>query len=70
MRASEAQRCKRDRAIAAEDATFGLSEINWGIIPAGIVTKSLAEVMSQRDAMYYIMTGETFTGTQATAVRK
>src|ERR1700739_4529362 len=24
-----------DLAIAAEDATFGLSEINWGIIPAG-----------------------------------
>ena len=58
-----------DLAIASEDATFGLSEINWGIIPAGIVTKSLAEVMSQRDAMYYIMTGETFTGTQAAEMK-
>ncbi|GIX15217.1 MAG: hypothetical protein KatS3mg118_3176 [Paracoccaceae bacterium] len=28
-----------DLAIAAEDARFGLSEINWGIIPAGIVTR-------------------------------
>ncbi|MEW5424404.1 p-hydroxycinnamoyl CoA hydratase/lyase [Amorphus sp. 3PC139-8] len=58
-----------DLAVAAEDATFGLSEINWGIIPAGIVTKSLAEVMSQRDALYYIMTGETFTGRQAAEMR-
>ena len=27
-----------DLAIADEKAVFGLSEINWGIIPAGIVT--------------------------------
>ncbi|CDZ46321.1 p-hydroxycinnamoyl CoA hydratase/lyase [Neorhizobium galegae] len=54
-----------DLAIASEDAIFGLSEINWGIIPAGIVTKSVLETMSFRDAMYYIMTGETFTGQQA-----
>ena len=27
-----------DLAIAAEEATFGLSEINWGIIPGGNVT--------------------------------
>ena len=49
-----------DLAICADDAEFGLSEINWGIIPAGIVTKSVSMVMNQRDAMYYIMTGETF----------
>jgi trans-feruloyl-CoA hydratase/vanillin synthase len=54
-----------DLAIASEEAVFGLSEINWGIIPAGIVTKSVLETMSFRDAMYYIMTGETFTGRQA-----
>ena len=29
-----------DLAVAAESAVFGLSEINWGIIPAGIVTKA------------------------------
>ena len=51
-----------DLAIAAEDAAFGLSEINWGIIPAGTVTKAVASVMGQRDCMYYIMTGETFDG--------
>ncbi|MGA2392950.1 MAG: p-hydroxycinnamoyl CoA hydratase/lyase [Candidatus Lustribacter sp.] len=54
-----------DLAIAAEDAVFGLSEINWGIIPAGIVTKAVAQVMNQRDALYYIMTGETFDGRRA-----
>ncbi len=57
-----------DLAIASEDATFGLSEINWGIIPAGTVTKAVASVMGQRDAMYYIMTGETFDGRRAAAM--
>jgi len=54
-----------DLAVAAEDATFGLSEINWGIIPAGIVTKAVAAALRQRDALYYIMTGETFDGRRA-----
>src|SRR6476469_5542995 len=57
-----------DLAIAAEEATFGLSEINWGIIPGGVVTKAVAQVMSQRDALYYIMTGETFDGRKAAAM--
>lgn len=51
-----------DLAIAANEAKFGLSEINWGIIPAGIVTRTVAEVMNHRAAMYYIMTGEAFGG--------
>ncbi len=54
-----------DLAIAADEAQFGLSEINWGIIPAGVVTKALSDVMGQRDCMYYIMTGELFDGRQA-----
>jgi trans-feruloyl-CoA hydratase/vanillin synthase len=54
-----------DLAIAAKDAQFGLSEINWGIIPAGNVTRAIAEVMGQRNALYYIMTGETFSGSKA-----
>jgi len=36
-----------------------------GIIPAGVVTKAVALVMNQRDALYYIMTGETFDGKRA-----
>lgn len=54
-----------DLAIASDDAVFGLSEINWGIMPAGGVPRALAEVMNYRDALYYIMTGETFNGQQA-----
>ena len=54
-----------DLAVAAEEAVFGISEINWGIIPAGNVSRALADVMSYRNAMYYIMTGETFDGKQA-----
>ena len=54
-----------DLAVAAETATFGVSEINWGIIPGGNVTKVLVELMSQRDAMYYTLTGETFDGKKA-----
>ena len=54
-----------DLAIADEKATFGLSEINWGIIPAGVVSKAISKVMNQRDCMYYIMTGETFDGKKA-----
>ncbi|HUB95547.1 MAG TPA: p-hydroxycinnamoyl CoA hydratase/lyase [Stellaceae bacterium] len=54
-----------DLAIAADEATFGVSEINWGIIPGGNVTRALAATLNLRQAMYYVMTGETFTGTQA-----
>ena len=58
-----------DFAIAAEDATFGLSEVNWGIIPGGIVTKVVADALAYRDALYYIMTGDPFDGKQAAAMR-
>ncbi len=54
-----------DLAIASETAVFGLSEINWGIPPGNLVSKALADTVGQRKALEYIMTGETFTGTQA-----
>ncbi|BCH54005.1 p-hydroxycinnamoyl CoA hydratase/lyase [Agrobacterium vitis] len=54
-----------DLAIAANEATFGLSEINWGILPGGNVTRAVAEVMNHRDSLYYIMTGEPFGGEKA-----
>lgn len=54
-----------DLAIAADTAVFGLSEINWGIPPGNLVSKALADTVGQRKALEYIMTGETFTGTQA-----
>lgn len=54
-----------DLAIAAEDAQFGLSEVNWGILPAGNVSRALAETVRTRDALYYIMTGQFFDGRKA-----
>jgi trans-feruloyl-CoA hydratase/vanillin synthase len=58
-----------DLAIAAEDAKFGLSEINWGILPAGNVSKVVADTMGLRDGLYYIMTGETFDGRKAAQMK-
>lgn len=54
-----------DLAIAAEDAKFGLSEVNWGILPAGNVSRAVAETMRTRDGLYYVMTGELFDGRKA-----
>jgi feruloyl-CoA hydratase/lyase len=56
-----------DLAFAAEEAQFGLSEINWGILPGGGATKIAVELMSMRDAMYHAMTGEPIDGKQAAA---
>ncbi|MFL4479696.1 p-hydroxycinnamoyl CoA hydratase/lyase [Paeniglutamicibacter sp. ORCA_105] len=58
-----------DLAIAAEDATFGLSEVNWGVTPGNLVTRALAETIPTRDAMYYIMTGDHFDGRKAEQMR-
>ena len=57
-----------DLAIAAEEAMFGLSEINWGIMPAGVVSKAVATMMNQRDGLYYAMTGESFNGVKAASM--
>jgi len=54
-----------DLAIASETAVFGLSEINWGIPPGNLVSKAMADTVGHRKALEYIMTGDTFTGTQA-----
>jgi trans-feruloyl-CoA hydratase/vanillin synthase len=58
-----------DFAFAAEDAKFTLSEVNWGIIPGGMVSKALHVCLGYRDALYYSMTGETFDGKKAEEMR-
>lgn len=58
-----------DIAIAAEDAMFGLSEINWAIFPGGLVSRVLADAMCYRDAMYYILSGDPFDGKKAAEMR-
>jgi trans-feruloyl-CoA hydratase/vanillin synthase len=56
-----------DIAVASDDAQFGLSEINWGILPGGGASKVAADLMSLRKAMYHAMMGENLTGQQAAA---
>ncbi|HVG50107.1 MAG TPA: p-hydroxycinnamoyl CoA hydratase/lyase [Xanthobacteraceae bacterium] len=58
-----------DLSIAADEAIFGLSEINWGIIPAGNVTRAVAEKMMPADAQYYLLTGDQFNGKKAAETR-
>ncbi len=57
-----------DLAVCADEATFGLSEINWGIPPGNLVSKALADTIGQRQALYYIMTGQPFDGPKAAAM--
>jgi feruloyl-CoA hydratase/lyase len=54
-----------DLAVAAEDAQFGLSEINWGILPGGGASKIIAELANFRNAMYHAMMGENIDGRKA-----
>ncbi len=56
-----------DIAVAAEDAQFGLSEINWGILPGGGASKVAVDLMPLRKALYHAMMGENLTGRQAEA---
>ncbi|MDP9260284.1 MAG: p-hydroxycinnamoyl CoA hydratase/lyase [Actinomycetota bacterium] len=54
-----------DLAIAADEATFGLSEINWGIPPGSVVSKALSDTVGPRAGLLYVMTGRTFDGPRA-----
>jgi len=62
------QICACDFAVAADEAVFGLSEVNWGILPGGIVSWNVAQILNFRDGLYYAMTGDTFDGKQAKAM--
>ncbi|MFV0644924.1 MAG: p-hydroxycinnamoyl CoA hydratase/lyase [Sphingomonadaceae bacterium] len=56
-----------DLAFCSDDAQFGLSEINWAILPGGGASKVAAELLNFRDAMYHAMMGENMTGPEAAA---
>ena len=62
------QVCACDFALAADDAQFGLSEVNWGILPGGIVSWNVAQTLNFRDGMYYALTGDTFDGKKAAEI--
>ena len=52
-------------AFCADEAQFGLSEINWGILPGGGATKIAVELLNFRNAMYHAMMGENVDGKTA-----
>ncbi|ROT99804.1 p-hydroxycinnamoyl CoA hydratase/lyase [Marinobacter sp. R17] len=54
-----------DLAFASDDAIFGLSEINWGILPGGGASKVVADLMPLRQALYHAMMGENIDGKTA-----
>lgn len=54
-----------DLAFTADEAKFGLSEINWGILPGGGASKVAVELLSFRRAMYHAMLGENIDGKTA-----
>lgn len=58
-----------DFAIASDKAVFGLSEVNFGKLPGGHVTKIVSELFHPRDALYYILTGKPFDAHKAAEVK-
>jgi feruloyl-CoA hydratase/lyase len=56
-----------DLAFCSDEAQFGLSEVNWGILPGGGATKVAAELMPMRKAMYHALLGENLSGKEAEA---
>jgi trans-feruloyl-CoA hydratase/vanillin synthase len=54
-----------DLAFAAQEAQFGLSEINWGILPGGGASKVATELAGFRRAMYHALMGENIDGKTA-----
>lgn len=57
-----------DFVVASSDATFSLSEVNWGILPGGMVSKALVDAVLYRHALYYACLGEPFDGPEAVRI--
>lgn len=55
-----------DIAIVADESTWGLSEVNFGIFPGGGTTWTVANNMAfRKQALYYSLTADTFSGKEA-----
>src|SRR3990172_3174079 len=61
--------CMADFAIAAEEAKFGLPEINFGMFPAGGATKGPLELIPHRDALDMALTGRNIDAAEAERLR-
>jgi trans-feruloyl-CoA hydratase/vanillin synthase len=57
-----------DFAIAAEDAKFSLSEVNWGILPGALVSKAVIDTVLPRHALFYACLGDPFDGVEAARI--
>jgi len=57
-----------DFAIAADNAQFSLSEVNWGILPGALVAKAVVDSVLYRHALYYSCLGDAFDGKEAARV--
>lgn len=57
-----------DFAVAAENATFSLSEVNWGALPGALVAKVVVDAVLPRHAMFYACLGEPFDGKEAARI--
>lgn len=61
--------CMCDLAYASENATFGLSEVNFGILPAGGTTRMASYTLAPRDFKYLSYTGEPIDAEEADKMR-
>ncbi|HUY06120.1 MAG TPA: p-hydroxycinnamoyl CoA hydratase/lyase [Acidimicrobiales bacterium] len=57
-----------DFAVASEDAKLCLSEVNWGIIAGGLVTKVISAELRYRDALEALLLAEPYSGTRAAEI--
>jgi trans-feruloyl-CoA hydratase/vanillin synthase len=57
-----------DFAIAADDAKFSLSEVNWGILPGALVSKAVIDTVLPRHALFYACLGDVFDGNEAARI--
>ena len=51
--------------FAAQDARFGLPEINFGLVPGSQIVKAVGQAMTSRGTAYAALTGRTFDAAQA-----
>jgi trans-feruloyl-CoA hydratase/vanillin synthase len=54
-----------DVAIAADDAKFGLPEVNFGHFPAGETTPILANYLQSKHGLYYALSGKMMSAHEA-----
>ena len=54
-----------DVAIAADDAKFGLPEVNFGHFPAGETTPILANYLQAKHGLYYALSGKIMSAKEA-----